>query len=301
MRIDLKDKRVLLTGASSGIGRALAKELARAGAKLAVSARRVPSLESLADEIVREGGARPVVLPADLSVRGEATRLADRGSIELGPIDVLVNNAGVSVGGAQAIVGDGDIARAMFETNYWAPLALVQALVPGMKKRGFGVVVNVSSVGSVLSMPLAGHYSSSKAALALATETLRMELRKSGVHVLHVLPGPVDTGMLSEASLVPGGEKLIRTMPRGDVDTLAKKTRRALERGRMTLVYPGVLSIVRHLPTLAGVANRAAARVVDVSDERAVMGGSQGAEIVRAARESAEQRLGGKTPPSPPN
>ncbi|MFI5290325.1 MAG: SDR family NAD(P)-dependent oxidoreductase, partial [Polyangia bacterium] len=159
MKTDLNGKRVLVTGASSGIGRALSKALAQAGAKLAIAARRVGALEALADEIALAGGARPVVLTADLSARGEAERLGARAIEALGAVDILVNNAGVGAGGAQVVMGDADEARALFETNYWAPLALTRALVPEMRKRGAGAVVNVASIGAVTPMPFAGHYS----------------------------------------------------------------------------------------------------------------------------------------------
>ncbi|HEY7955255.1 MAG TPA: SDR family NAD(P)-dependent oxidoreductase [Polyangia bacterium] len=289
MKTDLNGKRVLVTGASSGIGRALSKALAQAGAKLAIAARREGALEALADEIAQAGGARPVVLTADLSARGEAERLGARAIEALGAVDILVNNAGVGAGGAQVVMGDADEARALFETNYWAPLALTRALVPEMRKRGAGAVVNVASIGAVTPMPFAGHYSSSKAALSLATETLRLELRGSGVHVLHVLPGPVDTAMLGEVELLPGGARLLSRMPRGDVDTLARKIVRGLERGRRALVYPGSLAIARHLPTVAVRLSAAVMPRVD-EDPRMLLGGSQGAPEARAVRAAFEQR-----------
>src|SRR5438270_13980919 len=98
--MELTDKRVLLTGASSGIGRALAKELARSGARLVVAARRVELLQELADELASGGLPSPVTLRADLAVRGEATRLAAAAEAELGGVDILINNAGGGVGGS---------------------------------------------------------------------------------------------------------------------------------------------------------------------------------------------------------
>jgi short-subunit dehydrogenase len=231
-----------------------------------------------------------VVITADLSLRGEAQRLGTEALRALGEVDILINNAGVGIGGQQAVVADDDIARVLFETNYWSALALQRVLVPGMKKRKRGVIVNVTSIGSIVCLPLAGHYSSSKAALSLASEALRMELRDFNVHVLNVLPGPVETAMLNEMRVVPGGSELLEKMPRGDVDTLARKVVKAIERGRKELVYPGSLSIVRHLPTLAAAVNRRAVRVVDVTDERAVMGGSSGDQLVRAARTAFERK-----------
>jgi short-subunit dehydrogenase len=291
MKIELNGKKALVTGASSGIGRALAKALAKAGLTVAISARRKAALDTLAEEIVKDGGAAPVVLPADLSKRGEAQKLGERALDALGRVDVLVNNAGVGIGGTQLVVGDDDEARVLFETNYWSPLALTRALAPGMQHRNTGVIVNVSSIGSVTPMPLAGHYSSSKAALSLATETLRMELRDTDLHVLHVLPGPVDTGMLAEYGEVPGGAKLLASMPRGNVDTLAKKILRAIEKRTRAMVYPGSLAIVRHLPTVAQRATAVAARAIDVSDQRKLMGGSQGDPLAQKARAAFEGRV----------
>lgn len=272
MNIELSGSRALVTGASSGIGRAIARALAEKGVRLAVAARREPALTALADEIEAAGGARPVVLTADLSRPGEAARVAARATQALGGVDLLVNNAGVGLAGGQLTVGDDRDARALFETNFWSPVALARALGPEMKRRGSGAVVNVSSIGAVTPMPWAGHYSSSKAALSLATETLRLELRGSGVHVLHVQPGPVETAMLGEVRAVPGGERLLARMPHGDPETLARKLVRALERGRRSLVYPGSLAVVRHLPTL--VVRASSAVMPRVEDPRLLSGGA---------------------------
>lgn len=291
MRFELAGKTALVTGASSGIGRALAEALAAAGARLAVSARRADALAKLADEIAAAGHTRPVVLPADLSRRGEAGRLAASALEALGQVDVLVNNAGVAIGGAQHVVADDEMARELFETNYWSPLALIGALVPAMRERGDGAVVNVTSIGSVTPMPLGGHYSSSKAALSLATETMRLELRGSGVHVLNVLPGPVETGMLAEVRAIPGGEALIGRMPRGTVDVLARKVVRALGRRQRALVYPATLGIVRHLPTVALRASGVVmANTVDVDDGSKLRGGSHGDALALKVRAAFDAR-----------
>ncbi len=292
MKMQLYGKTALVTGASSGIGRALAKALAKQGVVLAVSARRKEALDRLADEIEKAGGKRPVVLTADLSKRGEARQLGALAVAALGRVDLLVNNAGVGIGGAQHVVGDDDMARELFETNYWSALALSAALVPAMRERRFGAVVNVASIGAFAPMPLGGHYCSSKAALSLHSETLRLELRGSGIHVFNVQPGPVDTGMLAEFSAVPGGEDFLARMPRGSADVLARKIVRGLERGQRALVYPTSLGIARHLPTVALRATAVMTRSVDVNDPRMLRGGSQGDQLAIAARSAFERAAG---------
>src|SRR3954470_20368438 len=230
--------RVLLTGASSGIGRELARELSARGALLAISARRRSLLETLAEEIGADGRPAPVVLEADLSQRDGAGRLAAQAEAALGRVDVLINNAGGGVGGRIPAVGDRDEGREAFETNYWSPLALIKALVPPMEERRHGAVVNVTSMAQVSSWPTFGAYASTKAALAVATETLAMELSDSGVHVMEVIPGPVDTAVQGETRLAPGIERMLARAPLGDATELARLIARALERRRRRLIYP---------------------------------------------------------------
>src|SRR3954454_19829957 len=188
--MQLRDRAVLLTGASSGIGRATASALAERGARLALVARTDPALQALAQEIISAGGHPPVVIPADLSVRSAAADVAAVAVEAVGKIDVLVNNAGGGVGGSQWAVADGDPAREAFEINVWAPLALIGALVPGMRERRQGVVVNVTSAAQTVTWPCFGTYAATKAAFALTTESLRLELQASGVSVVEFVPGP---------------------------------------------------------------------------------------------------------------
>lgn len=124
----------------------------------------------------------------------------------------------------------------------------------------------------------------------MATQILRMELRDDPIHVFEVIPGPVDTPMLAETSLIPGGEKVFAKMPRGTTDVLADKIVRGLARRKMSLVYPGSLAIARHLPTVTQAVARATTKTVDVTDTRALMGGSTGAAEVLAVRAAADAR-----------
>ena len=248
--IQISGSRVLLTGASSGIGRELAKLLGARGAALAISARRRPLLESLAGEMAAAGHEPPVVVEADLSRRGAARALAAEAEEALGGIDVLVNNAGGGVGGTIAAIGDRDEGREAFEINYWSPLALISALAPAMTERGGGAIVNVTSMAQVSSWIGFGGYAATKAALGIATETLAMELSHSGILVMEVMPGPVDTAVQGETRLAPGIERMLGRTPLGDPAVLARLVAEALERGRTRLIYPRRARLAYLLPAL---------------------------------------------------
>jgi uncharacterized protein len=293
VRHALDGKRILVTGASSGIGRALARELAARGASLAVSGRRESLLHELAEEIAAGGGGRAAVLPADLSRRGEAARLAELATRELGEVEILVNNAGGGVGGSQWAVGDRDEAREAFEVNFWSPVALTAALVPAMRERGAGAVVNVTSMAQVTTLWAMGHYLATKAALARATEALRLELTGSGVRVLEVIPGPVETAVQAETRLVPGADQVLKRAPIGDPERLARLVVRALERGRPRVIYPRAMRAIYALPLIdrwymPRLARRLVSRM-DPDDHRVVRSGSMGDEEARAARAAWER------------
>ncbi|WP_306192820.1 SDR family oxidoreductase [Streptomyces sp. MK5] len=285
---NLAEQRILITGASSGIGRALAKALALKGAHLAVAARTETALHELADDITRAGGRRPVILVTDLSLRGNAEQLAQRALAELGRVDVLINNAGVGCFGFQWNVGDGDEAREVYETNFWSPLALVRSLVPHMRERGTGLVINVSSLMQLRTWPGLGYYASSKSALAAVTETLRLELQNSDIDVMELLPGPVDTQFLSESAQAPGAGHILRNLPIGTTDALAVAAVRAIEKGKRRLVYPGKLVAALYLPMLvrykAARTVRKAGSDIDRNDRRVLRSGSNGDPIAQQAR-----------------
>ncbi|HTY77604.1 MAG TPA: SDR family NAD(P)-dependent oxidoreductase [Candidatus Bathyarchaeia archaeon] len=250
MKMILKGKRALVTGASVGIGRALARALASQGVTVVVAARRTAALDDLAAEIAAAGHPRPRPLGVDLGKRGAAADLAARATAEVGQIDILVNNAGANVLGSQFGAGDSDAMRELFELNYWSPLALIQALVPGMRQRRDGAVVNVTSLAGIAPWVFTGHYSSTKAALSLASETLRLELRGSGVHVLELMAGPTETALLAGARQnVPGAGRAMALGPTGTTEELARLVVRALERRRKILVYPRTLGLTPVFPS----------------------------------------------------
>ena len=295
MKYDVRDRAVLLTGASSGIGRATALSVGARGARLALVARRESALDALSDEIVAGGGHRPLVVPADLSVRGVAADVAARVACTLGDVDVLVNNAGGGVGGGQWSVADGDPAREAFEVNLWSPLALIGEIVPQMRARGAGVVVNVTSGAQSATWPCFGTYAATKAAFAVTTETLRLELDGSGVHVIEVVPGPVATAVQGETRLIPGIDKFLKPLGMGTPERTAELIVEAIERRRDRVVYPRATVVGLVLP---GVARRRTRRLahrhftaLPAADREAILSlnvrsGSAGDDNARAAREA---------------
>jgi short-subunit dehydrogenase/MoaA/NifB/PqqE/SkfB family radical SAM enzyme len=188
---DWRGRRILLTGATGGIGAALAERLAAAGAVLLLSGRDGDALAELAQRLEQAGGARAALLPADLARPEEVARLADE-ALGLGPVDVLVNNAGV---GYFALVEEAtdERVRQLFEVNTLAPLALARRLAPHLLERG-GRIVNILSCSGRVPVPTTGIYGGAKSAHAIIANTMRLELAPRGVHVINVYPGTVDSG-----------------------------------------------------------------------------------------------------------
>jgi uncharacterized protein len=268
MADELKGRRILLTGASSGIGREAAAMLAARGARVALVARRAESLHELARELSARGAPEPAVIAGDLSRPGAAAEIAARAQAELDGVDVLVNNAGASIQGLAWVAGDRAEARDVFETNLWSPLALVGELAPAMIERGEGVIVNTGSMAQVSPFPHLGHYAASRAALASATDTLRLELRPRGVRVVELALGPVDTASSRANRQLQGGPEWLDGRPGlGTVEDAAAALVEAIEGPAEGVVfYPRVLRFVHALPGLGRRHARRAARLADVTD-----------------------------------
>jgi NAD(P)-dependent dehydrogenase (short-subunit alcohol dehydrogenase family) len=183
---------ILITGCSSGIGRATAQQLATSGHTVYATARRVESLSELE-------GARCRTLALD--VLNEESMAAAVAAIEAehGAVGSLVNNAGYAVSGAiEATALDG--IRTEFETNVFGGLRLAQLVLPGMRRAGSGRIVNLSSVAGRVTMPGAGAYAASKYAIEAMSDALRFEVRGFGVHVIIVEPGPIRSGFTETAN-----------------------------------------------------------------------------------------------------
>jgi uncharacterized protein len=245
----LNGARVLLTGASSGIGRALTIRLAAEGCELALAARRSKLLDALADEVESAGQRRPHVLSVDLSQVGAANLLAQQAlSLFDGRVDALVNNAGASLIGSHERVSDSGSARAVYETNLWSPIALAAALLPVMRAAGSGMIVNVTSTTKAVPLALLGYYAGSKAALSVATQALRHELADSGIRVLEVVPGATDTA-LRDVDEMPWKNTPPRTLPPTTPQKVADAIARAMARGRSRLVYPRYALVPVEVPS----------------------------------------------------
>jgi short-subunit dehydrogenase len=259
----LNGQRVLLTGASSGIGRALAVLLAGKGAVLALAARRQALLDDVAAEIEVAGHRRPIVVGTDLSKPGASAALAAHALAEFGGgVDIVINNAGASVTGAQALIADSDSARALFEVNLWSPLALNAAVLPVMLDAGKGTIVNVTSTVQSVPLPLLGYYAASKSALAQATRSLRLELATTPIHVMEVVPGSTDTP-LRDIGELPWKSGPPRTLPPVSPASTAAAIIRALERGANRIVYPAYSLIPLEVPAVGRLVAAIGGRRID--------------------------------------
>jgi uncharacterized protein len=227
-----RDLRCLVTGASAGIGREIARALAREGARLALTARRADRLEALAAE-ARDAGAPEVhVLAFDLAEADAPDLLADAAEAALGGVDLLVNNAGFAVPGSFQR-SDPERTRAMLRVNVEAPTRLMRRLLPPMAARGHGAVLNVSSLAAFQPAPFQAAYAGTKAYLLNLSESVHQEALRDGVLVTALCPGVTDTEFFDAAGYRRLGRFMEHRMP---ADRVARIALAALRKGRMTVV-----------------------------------------------------------------
>jgi NAD(P)-dependent dehydrogenase (short-subunit alcohol dehydrogenase family) len=197
MRYDLKDKVVLITGASSGLGEALAYGLAREGARLALASRSLAQLGHVAAACRTLGALEARAYPLDVTRAADGQKVVEMVQKDLGRLDVLINNAGVHAFSTVAELPEGLFQQAL-EVNLFGPLRLIQAALPALRQSR-GMVVNVGSSLAFRAIPNGAAYSAAKGALARLTEALRDEEARHGVHVLQIHPGVVLTKLRDNA------------------------------------------------------------------------------------------------------
>jgi short-subunit dehydrogenase len=202
MRREIRDRSILITGASSGIGRATALECAKLGARMGLAARREEQLHQLAAEI-RALGAQVYYMVTDVADGGQVKLFVDRGITTYGRIDVLVNNAGYGLRATLEETTPEEYQR-LIQVNLMGAFYGIQAVLPHMKARQCGHIINVSSVVGVRAMPQSGAYSSTKFAMNALSEALRIEVADSGIDVSVVLPISTATEFFDVASRTSG-------------------------------------------------------------------------------------------------
>jgi short-subunit dehydrogenase len=228
-------KRVLITGASSGIGSALAAVLAGRGAVLALTSRRTDALQKVAAKLslTFPGAPSPLIVPCDVSDRGSVRDLITSCVDHLGSIDILINNAGVCVYGNTERVALEDFHTVM-DVNYFGSLHCMLKVVPYMKKQGEGLIVNIASVAAVHGVPYLGAYSASKAALVALGQSLRTELSEYGIKIMNVYPGYTQTDMFTNEKKVGSAHRPLS--PYTPAPKVAEAIVRAIEHGLQDVI-----------------------------------------------------------------
>ena len=250
----------VITGASTGIGAALARELHAGGARVTLVARRENLLAAMASEL----GDRCRYIVRDLTDT-PADWLCD--ARRIGPIDVFVNNAGAQVAGA-FVTSENRARERMVSLDLMAPITLARAVVPEMVARRAGVVVNVASLVALVPPAGMASYAAAKAGLAAFSESLGDELAAAGVHVLTVYPGPIDNGSPQEAYELYGRRSIVSRLPVGRADALAREVVIAIRRRRRRLIFPRVYGIAWWIgPLVRWLVARSAPRLLRASLE----------------------------------
>ena len=219
----------LVTGASSGIGRAIALALAEAGHAVVLAARRVPLLDEVATAIRARGGAA-LVAPCDATDRDAVAGVVAAALATFGRLDVVVANAGVYARKPADQVQRADL-QAAFTANFWSAFELIQACLPHLLAQGRGQIVLINSFDAKKGLPQDAAYVAAKSALAGYAATLRQAVRDRGVHVCTVFPGRVDTPMIDDLEVPAISAKI-------PPERVARAVLRALRRRRAEVVMP---------------------------------------------------------------
>ncbi len=191
--MDFAGRNVIITGGSRGLGLVIARQLVSEGARVCLLARDECELSRARAQLEAEGAAELVTMRCDIRRRAEVQATVDKLLESWAGVDVLINNAGVIQVGPLEHMAHEDFENAM-ATHFWGPLHLIQACVPAMRRRGFGRIVNISSIGGRVAVPHLAPYCASKFALAGLSDAIRAELSQYGIRVTTVYPGLMRTG-----------------------------------------------------------------------------------------------------------
>jgi short-subunit dehydrogenase len=199
-KYSFKDKVVLITGGSRGLGLVLARALAKEGAQLALAGRSNDALEKAKRELEEKYHTEVFIYSCNLADGAQVKSMTEAVTTKYGKVDVLINNAGIIQIGPENCMTVSDYDEAL-NTNFWAPLHAIQAVLPEMKKRKAGRIINISSIGGKISVPHMLPYSVSKFALTALSEGLHAELKKDNIYVTTVCPGLMRTGSYRNVSV----------------------------------------------------------------------------------------------------
>lgn len=238
----LRDKVAIVTGASSGIGRATALLLAKAGAGLALAARREAALQELATEI-QELGGKALHFPVDVTQREQVEAMARHVLSHWGRVDILIANAGEYIRGPIVDLELADLQRSL-DINYFAAVYCIKAVLPDMLARQSGQIVAVTSMDGKIGLPPDAPYVSAKFALTGFLEVLRQEVSDQGIVVTNVLPGRVDTVMIEQL-------RFSWVSPKISPEAVARSILDAIRRRRAIVIVPPQARLLYYINVFA--------------------------------------------------
>jgi len=234
--VNFKNKIVLITGASSGIGRETAIEFAKLGANLILVARRKDKLEQIEDEL-KKYNVSILACQCDISKKDQVKELSETVLEKFSSVDILVNNAGFAIYGSVSDLSINDIESQM-ETNYFGMVYCIKNFLPSMLKKKSGHIVNVASVAASFGLPGIASYCASKFAMLGFSEGLKYELKDTGIGITVVSPIMVRTNFFDHSSF----EKMPKYSPTSlDPKTVAKAILKAANSSRLEIVVPSVV------------------------------------------------------------
>lgn len=253
-KLQLKDKVVLITGGSRGLGLILARKLADMGAIIAICARTEEDLQEATADLATHTD-KHLAIPCDITDRSQVKEMIHKIKDEIGSVDVLINNAGIIQVGPVETMNPSDYEQAM-KTHFWGPFYLMSEVLPDMKEKKNGTIVNIGSIGSKVSFPHLLPYNASKYALAGLSEGMTAELKEHNINITTVYPGLMRTGSPRNIDVKGQHEKeyawfkIMDSIPflSMNADRAADKIIEAFRKGKhtLTLSIPAKLGVAAH-------------------------------------------------------